>query len=646
MAFISDFQIDALTATRVTFSFTVNVNQTNPGRQVAWAIFQGEDRYDCGNYNPPDATGAYAVSRNRSLNPSTAYRLRVYAANTLDYSCSISSGAGSVRRGSAYDGNIFFTTPDIVNTPATGTPTISGTPAVDETLTANQGSIADANGLPSTFPDDYSFQWLRDGVAISSATARTYTVTIADAGARLSVEVSFEDNRDFDESRTSAETAMVPANNAATGMPAITGSPRVAQTLTAGRGSIADSDGLPDTFPGDYTFQWQRSTVDIPGETGTTYEVTASDVGSTLRVVVSFTDDIGFSESRASASTATVSSNASATGVPTITGTVKVGETLTANQGSIADSDGLPDTFPDDYTFQWIRGADDIVGAIASTYELVKADTGEEIKVRVSFVDDLGGAESRTSAATAAVAVPDAASAPTVTINAIPDGEENTKVTLGAALVGGNYDEVDYVWSAAGGSLNDVELATPQWTRPYVIADADVRVGNDVGPRPLRSCQFNVVQRTSGGAPHVVHLVVVPADESRAESDLRVLLSVRNGVDGHGGGAGRIWDSDRSGRRRRAGLRAAKVVYEGHPYLDLLAGVRFDEFVGAGNSAHDVVCAAYPLEGVVIGEGVRQAIAVRYRALIGRERLAHLHRARDGGYPGCRSIRGYGRGGG
>ena len=48
-----------------------------------------------------------------------------------------------------------------------GMPTISGTAEVGETLTANQGSIADVDGLPTTaFPTGYTFQWLQDGVPI------------------------------------------------------------------------------------------------------------------------------------------------------------------------------------------------------------------------------------------------------------------------------------------------------------------------------------------------------------------------------------------------------------------------------------------------------------------------------------------------
>ncbi len=95
--------------------------------------------------------------------------------------------------------------------------------------------------------------------------------------------------------------------------------------------------------------------------------------------------------------------NRAATGAPTVSGTAKVGEELTANMGNIGDPDGLPDTYPDDYDFQWVRvdGSDetDITGATAGTYTLAAADEGRKIKVRVSFTDDGGDGEALTSAA-------------------------------------------------------------------------------------------------------------------------------------------------------------------------------------------------------------------------------------------------------
>ena len=92
--------------------------------------------------------------------------------------------------------------------------------------------------------------------------------------------------------------------------------------------------------------------------------------------------------------------NNDAAGAPTVTGTAQAGQTLTAGMGDIADSDGLPATFPDDYAFQWVRvdadgtsNATDITNATANAYTLTAADVGKRVRVRVSFFDVLGGDE-------------------------------------------------------------------------------------------------------------------------------------------------------------------------------------------------------------------------------------------------------------
>ena len=89
--------------------------------------------------------------------------------------------------------------------------------------------------------------------------------------------------------------------------------------------------------------------------------------------------------------------------MPTITGTARVGETLTAETKDIADSDGLTSAT---FAYQWLADDADIAGATGSTYTLVAADAGKAIKVQVSFTDDAGNAESLTSAATTAAALP------------------------------------------------------------------------------------------------------------------------------------------------------------------------------------------------------------------------------------------------
>ena len=96
--------------------------------------------------------------------------------------------------------------------------------------------------------------------------------------------------------------------------------------------------------------------------------------------------------------------NSPATGAPRITGLARVGSNVRANIGDIADADGLSNsTFPGDYTFQWIQvdgvSETDIASATSRTYSPVASDVGKTLKVKVSFTDDAGNAESRTSAA-------------------------------------------------------------------------------------------------------------------------------------------------------------------------------------------------------------------------------------------------------
>ena len=97
--------------------------------------------------------------------------------------------------------------------------------------------------------------------------------------------------------------------------------------------------------------------------------------------------------------------NSQATGAPAITGTVQVGETLTADTSGIADEDGLSNAA---FNYQWISNDGtsdtDITGATNADYTLADADEGKTVKVQVSFTDDANNQETLTSAATDAVA--------------------------------------------------------------------------------------------------------------------------------------------------------------------------------------------------------------------------------------------------
>ena len=218
--------------------------------------------------------------------------------------------------------------------------------------------------------------------------------------------MSFTDDANNQETLTSAATAVVTAlpNSPATGLPTITGTAQVDETLTASTSAIADEDGLGNPS---FSYQWIRNDgstdTDIQDATASTYTLDAEDVGKTIRVRVSFTDDANNPETLTSAATAVVTAraNSPASGAPTISGTAQVDETLTAITSQIADADGLNSA---GFSYQWIAGDTDISDATASTYTLDADDEGKTIRVRVSFTDDANNQETLTSAATAAVA--------------------------------------------------------------------------------------------------------------------------------------------------------------------------------------------------------------------------------------------------
>ena len=339
------------------------------------------------------------------------------------------------------------------NTEATGAPTISGTPQVDETLTADVSGIGDEDGLSNV---SYRYQWLAGGLDIEDATSSSYLLTASEQGQAIQVKVTFTDDADNQESLTSAETLEVEAkpNTAAAGEPTISGTPQVGETLTAHTTGIDDADGLTNVS---YRYQWVAGGSDIEDATGYSHLLTASEEGRTIQVQVTFTDDADNQESLTSVATEAVAAkpNTEATGEPTISGTPQVRETLTADTSGISDDDGLTNV---SYQYQWLRDDAEIEGQTGSTYELVSADEGRTIKVRVAFSDDAGNDESLTSAATVAVA---ARSTPVVLLSAsfanVPadhDGDNFTFQLNFSENVNAGYTQIrDHAFTVDGGSI-------------------------------------------------------------------------------------------------------------------------------------------------------------------------------------------------
>ena len=413
------------------------------------------------------------------------------------------------------------------NTPATGEPTITGTIQVGETLTVDTSAIADEDGLDNV---SYSYQWIsNDGntdTDIGGQTGSTYTLTDEDVGKSIKVRVSFTDDADHEETLTSAATGVVAAksNSPATGAPTIDGTAQVGETLTVLTNGITDEDGLDNVS---YSYQWisndENTDTDIGGQTGSTYTLTDEDMGKSIKVRVSFTDDADHEETLTSAATGVVAAkpNSPATGAPTIDGTAQVGETLTVLTNGITDEDGLDNV---SYSYQWIANDGtndaDIGGQTGSTYTLTDEDMGKSIKVRVSFTDDADHEETLTSAATGVVAAKPnspATGAPTI------DGTAQVGETL-TVLTNGITDEdgldnvsYSYQWIANDGT-NDADIGG-QTGSTYTLTDEDVgksikvRVSftDDADNAETRTSEAtDTVAATKPGVPG--HLNVFPHD--------------------------------------------------------------------------------------------------------------------------------------
>ena len=464
---------------------TVEISQRPPGRAT---VSPASLTFTADNWNTPQTV---TITSTEDANYVDRWLVLRHVATGDDYGAS--AAAWLILRDTYNVG----TTP--ANTRATGSPTIGGTPQVDHTLTVDLSNIADADGLTHA-SYTWLYQWLRGGSEIRGATDSTYTLGLADAGKTIKVKVSFTDDANNQESRTSAATVAVapPPNTLPTGVPAINGTPQVGETLTVDTSAINDADGMEES---DFLYQWlaknSDGTRELSGEHNPTYTPSPAEEGFAIMVRVTFTDDRGHSETLTSAATVAVARppNYEPTGLPAISGTPQVGETLTADTSAIDDADGLTNAT---FEYQWLGNQSvldantgtyyyinvDLPGETGSTYTLAPADKGRTFAVRVSFTDDRGNSESLTSRNTVIVAAkpnseptglpaidgtPQVGQTLTADTSAIDDADGLTTVSY------------EYRWFAiktvvdenTGFSLDVISLLSGDTSSTYTLAPAD-----------------------------------------------------------------------------------------------------------------------------------------------------------------------------
>jgi len=176
----------------------------------------------------------------------------------------------------------------------TSLPSISGSARDGSDLTASHGSWTGS-------PTSYAYAWLRCDTqggscsAIGGATSRIYTVQTADVGSRIRVQVTATNSSGSGKATSRPTSTVVPTGSAPknTAPPPISGNPQEDSTLTVSAGSWS---GTPAPS---FKYQWQRcigtggGCGDIAGATATTYKLTSTDVGHTIRVNVTASNSNG-----------------------------------------------------------------------------------------------------------------------------------------------------------------------------------------------------------------------------------------------------------------------------------------------------------------------------------------------------------------
>jgi hypothetical protein len=349
--------------------------------------------------------------------------------------------------------------------------TIAGTPQVGQVLTGNY-TYSDANG---DVEGTSTYRWLRDGAPISGATARSYTLVVADQGALIRFEVTpvaatgASPGAAVQSAAVGPVAAPTPNSEPTASNVTISGTPQVGQVLT-GNYTYSDANG---DVEGTSTYRWLRDGAPISGATARSYTLVAADQEALIRFEVTPVAATGASPGAAVESAAvgpvaapTPNSAPVASNV-TISGTPQVGQVLTGNytySDANADAEGTS-------TYRWLRAGAPISGATARSYTLVVADQGALIRFEVTPVASAGASPGAPAQSPAVGPVAGSNTAPVAT---------NVTIT-GTAQVGqvltGNYTYSDangdaegtstYRWLRAGAPISGATAGS------YTLVAAD-----------------------------------------------------------------------------------------------------------------------------------------------------------------------------
>ena len=304
---------------------------------------------------------------------------------------------------------------------------ISADNAADPAKTLAVGTKLRAAVTPANATVTY--QWKADGTAIAGATDATFTVTTAETGKAITVEVTGIDN--FEGTAVSTATAKVAtaelttvelkAYNVTTGK---YDGQAITKDSTEGVGTKLKAVVTTDPTGADVaTFQWYRSTKNangtdattaISGATSSEYTLTKEDIGTETKVFVVVTPNAGV-KAGTNLGQNTVAPYKGSWVSKYITVSGDITPFVQANgkavnsvvYGTKVTVGGVPADA--NVTYQWYRGSVKIAGATSAEYTTVKEDKGTNNLKVVVTVTDQEKVYTRGDKTSAAVSVTDVA---------------------------------------------------------------------------------------------------------------------------------------------------------------------------------------------------------------------------------------------
>jgi hypothetical protein len=230
----------------------------------------------------------------------------------------------------------------VIKAPVTPPPANTVLPMISGTTTQGQ-VLSSTTGEWSGNPTDYAYQWQdcnssgKSCSNVSGATNASYNLAESDVGHRLRVVVTATNAGGMTPASSAASATIIPLPPANTALPTIGGTTTEGNTLNATTGSWSGS-------PTNYAYQWEScdssgaGCSNVSGATSSSYTLKASDVGDTLRVLVTATN-AGGSTSATSAHTASVIASTEGSPYPECTQTISTGtDASTAVSGASAGS--------------------------------------------------------------------------------------------------------------------------------------------------------------------------------------------------------------------------------------------------------------------------------------------------------------------